>query len=75
MANIGHPQSRNGKYIEHALVTSGNDLIGIDRFLSPGASTYTAADVVMKLMSALGSPAGSKGDPRRPAVDSVRSLL
>jgi hypothetical protein len=51
MANIGHPQSRNGKYIELALVTSGNDLTGIDRFLSPGASTYTAAHVVAKMMT------------------------
>lgn len=50
MANIGHAQVRNGKYTEQALITSGNDLTGIARFLSPGASTYTAADVVAKLM-------------------------
>ena len=58
MANIGHPQSRNGKYVEQVLVTTGNDLTGIDRFLPPGASTYTAADVVTKLLSGLESPAG-----------------
>ena len=52
LANIGHPQSRNGKYTEQALITSGNDLIGIARFLSAGASTYTAADVVATLLTA-----------------------
>ena len=50
MANIGHRQVRNGKYTEHTLITAGNDLTGIARFLSPGFSTYTAADVVTKLM-------------------------
>jgi nitronate monooxygenase len=50
MANIGHPQARNGKFVEDGMVTSGNDLVGIKRFLPPGASTYTAADVVRNLM-------------------------
>ncbi|HVI80011.1 MAG TPA: nitronate monooxygenase [Candidatus Acidoferrum sp.] len=59
MANIGHPQSRNGKYVEQALVTSGNDLTGIGRFMSPGTSTYTAADVITNLTSGLESPARS----------------
>jgi len=57
MANIGYPQARNGKYIEQPLITSGNDLTGIARFLSPGTSTYTASDVVAKLMSGFDSPA------------------
>ncbi len=51
LANIGHPQVRNGKYTEQALITSGNDLVGIERFLQPGASNYSAADVVAKLMT------------------------
>jgi len=51
MANIGHPQTRNGKYVENGMVTSGNDLSGIARFLPPGARTYTARDVVANLMS------------------------
>jgi len=50
MANIGHPQVRNGKYTELALITSGNDLTGIDRFLPEGSTTYTAGDVVRKLL-------------------------
>jgi nitronate monooxygenase len=55
MANIGHPQTRNGKYLEHGMVTSGNDLTGIARFLPHGAATYTAADVVTNLMSCVDS--------------------
>src|SRR5215470_4533165 len=51
MANIGHPQVRNGKYTEHPLITSGNELTEISRFLPVGSSTYTAGDVVAKLMS------------------------
>jgi nitronate monooxygenase len=49
LANIGQPQMRNGKHIEPGLVTSGKDMTGIARFLSPKASTYTAADVVATL--------------------------
>ena len=55
MANVGHPQTRNGKYVENGMVTSGNDLTGIARFLEPGAATYTAADVVANLMSCVDS--------------------
>jgi nitronate monooxygenase len=51
MATIGHPQIRNGKYIERGLVTSGDDLTGITRFLPANRSTYSAADVVKEMMS------------------------
>ena len=51
MATIGHPQIRNGKYIERGLVTSGDDLIGITRFLPENRSTYSAADVVKEMMN------------------------
>ncbi len=70
MANIGHPQVRNGKYTEHALVTSGNDLAGIARFLPSGASTYTAADVVATLMTGVGFDArGQDENPSRVTSD------
>ncbi len=49
VATIGHPQVRNAKYVEKGVVTSGNGLTGIARFLPPGGSTYSAADVVTKL--------------------------
>jgi nitronate monooxygenase len=51
MANIAHPQVRNGKYTELALITSGNDLAGVDRFLPEGSKTYTAEDVVRRLLN------------------------
>lgn len=51
LATIGHPQVRNGKFTEPAVVTSGDDLTSITRFLRPGNSTYTAEDVVRTLLA------------------------
>ena len=51
LATIGLPQIRTGKYTEAGLVTSGNDLTAITRFLPPDGSTYGAADVVAKLLN------------------------
>jgi nitronate monooxygenase len=56
MANIGHPQVRAGKHLEKGLVTSGDDLTEIIRFLPPNGSTYTAADVVKNLLSGMCDP-------------------
>lgn len=50
VATIGLPQVRSGKYTEVGLVTSGNDLPGIKRFFPTNGTTYSAADVVTKLM-------------------------
>jgi hypothetical protein len=50
MANIGMPQLRAGGYVERALVTSGNDIVNLTRFLPDEGLTYTAADVVAKLL-------------------------
>jgi nitronate monooxygenase len=49
LANIGQSQVR-GKYLEVGLVTTGDDIVGVPRFLSAGSSTYTAADVIAKLL-------------------------
>jgi len=49
LANIGQPQFRAGKHEELGLVTAGDDLTEIAQFLPPGASTYSAADVVARL--------------------------
>ena len=52
MATIAHPQVRNGKLVESGLVTSGDDLTKLGRFLSPGGGlTYTASDVLAQLQS------------------------
>jgi len=75
MANIGHPQVRNGKYTEQALITSGNDLTGITRFLNPGSSTYTAADVVTKLMVGATFRTRPDENPSGLALESVVSRV
>lgn len=54
MADIGLAQLRGG-LAEKALVTSGDDVAEIARFLRPGASSYTAADVVARLLGEEGS--------------------
>jgi len=50
LANIGHAQVRNGG-VEPALVTIGDDLSTVGQFLAPGATTYTAAEVVRALLA------------------------
>lgn len=49
-ANIGLPQVRKSGYRELPLVTSGNGLNDIARFLAPGKETYTAGEVIRYLM-------------------------
>jgi nitronate monooxygenase len=51
MANIGLAQTRPGNQVEPALVTVGDDLNTIARFLAPGRETYSAAEVVQSLLS------------------------
>jgi hypothetical protein len=50
MANIGLGQIQKNGDPEEPLVTSGDDVADVARFLAPGASTYTAADVVQYLL-------------------------
>lgn len=50
MANIGMPQIRAGHYVERALVTSGNDIVGLTRFLPEAGLVYSAAEVIAKLL-------------------------
>ncbi len=52
MADIGLPQTRGG-LAEKTLVTSGDDVADIARFLRPGTTTYRAADVVARLLEAV----------------------
>jgi nitronate monooxygenase len=49
LANIGLGQVR-GREPEPGLVTSGDDLAGLTRFMAPGTTRYTAADVIARLM-------------------------
>lgn len=59
LANIGYPQARNGSRIEPGIVTAGDDLCWVPQFLPPGRSSYTAADVIAKLLEGLG-PSSSR---------------
>ena len=51
LATIGHPQVRNGNLTEAGVVTSGNDLTTLGRFLPSDGLSYSAADVVTKLLN------------------------
>jgi len=48
LANVGLGQRRSG-YAEPALVTAGDDVAGLVRFLAPGQSSYSAASVIAQL--------------------------
>lgn len=50
IANLGQAQVRAGKYTEKGLVTCGDDLTGITRFLPRNEEDYTAADVIARLL-------------------------
>ena len=52
LANIGHAQNREGGAVEPPILTAGDDINEIVRFLAPGEDSYSAADVVRELLSA-----------------------
>lgn len=52
LATVGYPQWRKGNRIEAGIVTSGNDLTEIGRFMpADGTLEYSAADVVNNLLA------------------------
>lgn len=53
MANIGLGQTRKSGAREGILLTSGDDVANVARFLPEGADTYTAADVIDYLLADL----------------------
>jgi nitronate monooxygenase len=53
VANIGQQQIRNGHHVEPAMVTAGDDLTEVARFLPEGATTYSAADVLDALLTGI----------------------
>jgi nitronate monooxygenase len=50
VASIGLGQVR-GRSIEPGIVTSGDDLAGVTRFMSAGTTHYTAADVIARILN------------------------
>ena len=54
LATVGLPQMRAGGRLEEPpIVTMGDELAGVGQFLRPGASEYSAADVVATLTAGL----------------------
>ena len=50
-ATAGMPQVRAGGTLEPAIVTSGDGLAGVRRFLRPDGSPYTARDVIESILA------------------------
>jgi nitronate monooxygenase len=50
LANVGHAQIRKDGSVEPALVTIGDDLNTVAQYLQPGRASYTAADVVGRML-------------------------
>ena len=53
IATAGFPQRRTGGYVEPPLVTSGDDLLNVVQFLKPGEATFSAADVIERLLGSV----------------------
>lgn len=51
LANVGHAQIRRDGSIEPALVTAGDDINSAAEFMAEGKTTYSAADVIERLLS------------------------
>lgn len=51
VSNIGLAQTRKSGYVEPPLITAGDDLVEIARFLRPGRTTYTAREVIETLLA------------------------
>ncbi len=49
IANIGMPQAQASGYVEKPLITTGEELTLVNRFLKDGETSYTAADVIRAL--------------------------
>lgn len=63
LANVGHAQRRKNDVVEPALVTIGDDLNTVVRFLAPGQDSYSAADVVASLLSKVGAESAFEAEP------------
>jgi NAD(P)H-dependent flavin oxidoreductase YrpB (nitropropane dioxygenase family) len=56
LSSAGLGQTRPATGIEPALVTAGNDFSQIAQFLQPGRDSYTAADVISRLLGTADEP-------------------
>ncbi len=58
VGTIGLGQSLPGGGFEPALVTAGDDVAGVVRYLKPGCLTYRAADVIRFILEGVAAPGG-----------------
>jgi len=52
-SSVGLGQARGADAMELPLLTAGNEVANVAQFLPPGASSYTAAEVVARLLAPL----------------------
>ena len=70
LANIGQSQVRQDGHFEEGLVTAGDDLAGITRFMPPDGSTaYNAADVIAMLCRSTLAPTAAADEGQPAALD------
>jgi nitronate monooxygenase len=50
MATIGLGQRRKG-WVELPIVTAGDDINSLEEFIAPGEKTYSATDVIERLLA------------------------
>ena len=67
LANIGLGQLREGGEQEMPLITSGDDVAHVARFLKTGARSYSAADVIGYLLNKVNAPHVYREQHRRPS--------
>ncbi len=73
LGTIGLGQFRDGTP-EPPLLTAGDDLARLTRFLAPGADSYSAADVIAFLLGAVESNAGGPTVDRAANADLTHPL-
>jgi NAD(P)H-dependent flavin oxidoreductase YrpB (nitropropane dioxygenase family) len=55
-ATVGMGQPRSDGRVEPPIVTAGDDLTSVSQFLEPGRDSYTAAEVVERLLNSSAHP-------------------
>ena len=75
LANLDLGQIQRGDDLEKPLITSGDDVAHVARFLKPGASTYSAVDVLEYLMRDVKATIPPKPDVRVASAPPPRKSL
>ncbi len=74
VANVGLGQWRGVDGVEPALMTAGDDVAQVARFLKPGCDHYSAADVVRCLLAGEPAPENGKALIGREASETAQPL-